>query len=79
MEEKKGEILNQLAIITDLLEKVNLKEAITTDVVFLLKEREFNEIYKKISKKANIKLEGLEDTFSMIIGSIKFIFNKSNV
>jgi predicted DNA-binding antitoxin AbrB/MazE fold protein len=77
--EKKGNIFNQLAIISDLLERVNLKESEQTNVVFVLKENDFNEIFDKVSKRANKKLEETDDTFSVIIGIIKFIFSKSNV
>lgn len=76
--EKKGEILNQLAIISDLLEKINL-ESETTSVIFMLKEKEFNDMFNKLAKKTKTKPEDLEDTFSLKIGEINFIFNKSNV
>jgi cell division GTPase FtsZ len=76
--EKKGEIFNQLALISDLLEHVNLKEVDTTDVVFTLKEQEFNEMFARVSKRANRMREETDDSFSVIIGTIKFIFNKSS-
>lgn len=76
--EKKGEILNQLAIISDLLENVNL-ESETTTVVFILEETIFNNMFEKFSKKTKIKSKELEDTFSVKIGEINFIFNKSSV
>lgn len=77
--EKKGDIFNQLALISDLLEHVNLKEVETTDVVFTLKENEFNEMFARVSKKANRMREETDGSFSVVIGAIKFIFNKSNV
>lgn len=77
--EKKGDIFNQLALISDLLEHINLKEVETTDVVFTLKENEFNEMFARVSKKANKMIDETENSFSVIIGTIKFIFNKSNV
>jgi hypothetical protein len=75
--EKKGEIINQLAIISDLLENVNL-ESETTTVVFILEETIFNNMFEKVSKKTKIKSKELEDTFSVKIGEINFIFNKSS-
>jgi hypothetical protein len=76
--EKKGEILNQLAIISDLLEKANLEHK-TTSVIFMLEKKEFNNMFDKFSKKINIRIDELEDTFSVKIGEINFIFNKSSV
>jgi hypothetical protein len=78
--EKKGEIFNQLAIISDLLEGVNL-ESEATSVLFMLKEEEFNKIFDKISKKDNRKKSDEQEiTFSVRIGKIEFVFtiSKSN-
>jgi hypothetical protein len=75
--EKKGEILNQLAIISDLLENINL-ESETKTVVFILNENNFKVISNKISKKTNMKMDINNETFSIKIGEIDFIFNKSN-
>ena len=74
--EKKGEILNQLAIISDLLENANI-ESETTSVVYILNETEFNKMFSKIVKKTKVKSE-VDTTFSVKIGEIEFIFNKSN-
>jgi hypothetical protein len=79
--EKKGEILNQLALIADLLEKANL-ESTSTSVIFVLNEKDFNGIYEKITKKtkSDISSENKETTFSVKIGDIEFVFglNKSS-
>lgn len=75
--EKKGEILNQLAIISDLLEKVNLETLFTT-VTFELDEKEFNVIYNKIIKKAKVTSTDLNNVFAVKIGEINFIFNKNS-
>jgi len=76
--EKKGEILNQLAIISDLLENANI-ESETTSVVYILNETEFNKMFSKIVKKTKVKSE-VDTTFSVKIGEIEFIFtlSKSN-
>lgn len=76
--EKKGEILNQLAIISDLLENINF-ESETISVIVMVKEKEFNDMFSKLSKKTKTKPEDLEDTFSLKIGEINFVFNKNNV
>lgn len=75
--EKKGEILNQLAIISDLLENINL-ESETTSVIFMLGEKDFNDMFNKLTKKTKTKTKDLENDFSLKIGEISFIFNKSN-
>ena len=74
--EKKGEILNQLAIISDLLENANI-ESETTSVVYILNEENFDKMFNKIVKKTKVKSE-VDTTFSVKIGEIEFIFNKSN-
>jgi CRP-like cAMP-binding protein len=80
--EKKGEIFNQLAIIADLLERANV-ETISTSVIFVLNEKDFNTIYEKITKKtrSDIPSENTETTFIAKIGEIEFLFtlNKNSV
>ena len=77
--EKKGDILNQLAIISDLLEKANM-ESKTTIVTFALEEKEFHGVFNIVSKKVP-RLIGneIENTFSVKIGEIEFVFNMSSV
>lgn len=80
MEEKKGDVLTQLALISDLLEKVNM-EASDTGVFFVVDREEFNRIFDLISQKAKIKLDQVNDRFSVQIGMVEYVFsiNKSNV
>ena len=76
--EKKGEILNQLAIISDLMENANIVSQ-TNEVIFTLPESEYNRIFKLITAKINIQMNNVNDTFSVKIGVVDFIFNKSSV
>lgn len=76
--EKKGEVLNQLAIMSDLLEKVNI-ESKTSTIIFDLSKEEFNKVFEKIQKKYDRKLEIPNNTFSITIGLIDIVFNTSNV
>jgi hypothetical protein len=76
--EKKGEILNQLALISDLLEKINLTSMGST-VVIELNKVEFEKIYKLITSKVNIASKDVNSKFSLRIGEIDFVFNKNNV
>ena len=77
MENKRGEILNQLAIISDLLEKVNLESA-GTSVTFNVKRPEFNRIYNAVYHKAKLNIQPPKNTFNVKIGEITMIFNTSN-
>lgn len=74
--EKKGEILNQLAIISDLLENANL-ESESKSVIFILKREEFDKIFDKVVKKTKVKFDTAEQTFTVKIGEIDFIFTMS--
>ena len=72
--EKKGDILNQLAIISDLLEKTNL-ETKEKSVLFVLDAKEFDKMYDIIVKKTKVKSNTIENTFSVKIGEIDFVFS----
>lgn len=72
--EKKGEILNQLAIISDLLENINL-ETKEKNVLFVLEKKEFDKMYDIIVKKTKVKSNEIEATFSVKIGVIDFVFS----
>ncbi len=76
--EKKGEMLNQLAIISDLLEKINL-ESTSRTVVFQLKEDDFINAFETIQKKYGRKMDKPNKTFTITIGDVDIVFNMSNV
>jgi hypothetical protein len=76
--EKKGELLNQLAIISDLIENLNT-EAEASIITLELKENAFTNAFELIQKKYGKKSEKPKDTFTISIGSVDIIFNKSNV
>jgi CRP-like cAMP-binding protein len=75
--EKKGEILNQLAIISDLLEKINLETESRT-IVLQLPKKDFEDIFELIQKKYNRRIDKPKNSFSITIGMIDIIFNMSN-
>ena len=75
--EKKGEMLNQLAIISDLLEKINL-ESTSRTVVFQLKEDDFINAFETIQKKYGRKMDKPNKTFTITIGDVDIVFNMSN-
>lgn len=76
--EKKGDILNQLAIISDLLEKINAETKSTT-VVIELSNEEFGKVFDTIQKKYGRRMEKPKDSFNIVIGGTDIVFNTSNV
>lgn len=76
--EKKGNVLNQLAIISDLLENMNM-ESTDTSVIFNVERAEFNRMYNMVYLKAKEKSTYPKNTFQAKIGSVTMIFNTSNV
>ena len=71
--EKKGEILNQLAIISDLLENANISPE-SKSVLFVLNKDEFDKISNKVTKKTKVRIIENETTFSVKIGEVNFTF-----
>ena len=76
--EKKGEMLNQLAIISDLLEKINL-EVTSKTVVLQLNEDDFISAFDTIQKKYGRKMDKPNKTFTITIGEVDVVFNMSSV
>ena len=76
--EKKGELLNQLAIVSDLLEKLNTNIKSKT-IILNLKEEEFLNSFNTIQKKYGRLIEKPNETFTIKIGEVDIIFNMSNV
>lgn len=78
MENKKGEILNQLAIVSDLLEKINFKSK-NTSVLVEVDEEEFDRVRNYISVKQKVETDDDGSVFAIVIGDIDFIFSKNSV
>jgi CRP-like cAMP-binding protein len=76
--ERKGDILNQLAIISDLLEKINAETKSTT-IVLELSNQEFLKAFDTIQKKYGMRMEKPKDSFNIKIGVVDIIFNTNNV
>lgn len=76
--EKKGDLLNQLAIISDLIEKTNANIKSNT-VVFEVSSSEFNRIYTIVQKKYGKTESQPKNSFSIKIGEVDFVFNTNNV
>ncbi len=70
--EKKGNILTQLALISDLFEKSNM-ECDKVSVTLVVNEIEFRRLFTLFSKKAQSKLLIINDTFTVKIGVVEFL------
>lgn len=79
MIEKKGDLLTQIAIIADLIEKINLN-SIENDLIIGVNEVDFKNTVEYFAKKdKNVNLDKIESTFGVTIGELNIVFNKSNV
>ena len=76
--EKRGDLLNQLAIISDLMENINADTKSAT-MIFELSKTEFEKVFETIQKKYGKKMDKPKDTFTITIGLVDIVFNTSNV
>lgn len=76
--EKRGDLLNQLAIISDLIEKVNAETKSST-IVFELSQMEYDNTFDVIQKKYGTRMEKPKNSFSITIGMVDIVFNTNNV
>jgi len=75
---KKGDLLNQLAIISDLMEKLNANIKSNT-IVFEVSKIEFEKIFQYLEKKNNTQNEIPKDKFTITIGNVDIVFSTSSV
>jgi hypothetical protein len=75
--EKKGDLLNQLAIVSDLLEKINIDTESKT-VIITMSKKDFDEAYLYMEKKYGVRTNKPDSTFNIKIGTVDIIFNTSN-
>lgn len=77
--EKKGNLLVQLGIIVDLIERLNL-ESIEQTLTFKLSPIEFDRVFNIVQSRYEKKLTKPEtDEFIIKIEGITVIFSKNNV
>jgi hypothetical protein len=76
--EKKGELLNQLALISDLIENLNADIKSNT-IIFEVSKVEFDRILEVIEKKYNKRGQKVKNSFTLSIGKVDVIINTSNV
>lgn len=75
--EKKGDLLNQLAIISDLIEKINAKTNSNT-IVLELSNMEFMRVFDEIQKKYPMKMNKPKNSFTIKINEVDVVFNTNN-
>lgn len=75
--EKKGDLLNQLAIVSDLIEKLNLISE-SSVIILEVSEFEYNKTYDYVSKKQNKRPSNPGKSFTINMGAVDIIFNKSS-
>jgi hypothetical protein len=75
--EKKGELINQLAIIVDLIENINTNTKSNT-LVFELSKMEFERVFEYIEKKYDRRIEKPKNSFNITIGNVDVVFNTNN-
>lgn len=76
--EKKGDLLNQLAIIVDLIENINSNTKSNT-LIFEVSRVEFDRVFEYFENKYDRKTEKPKNTFTISIGKVDVIFNTNNV
>jgi hypothetical protein len=76
--QKKGDLFNQLAIISDLIGQCNVDSSNQT-IIFELTREEFVRIYKLTQLKAKQSLEVPKTSFNIQIGNVNIIFNMNSV
>lgn len=75
---KKGDLLNQLAIIVDLIENINSNTKSNT-LIFEVSRLEFDRVFEYFENKYDRKTEKPKNTFTISIGKVDVIFNTNNV
>jgi hypothetical protein len=76
--EKKGELLNQLAVVSDTVEKINADIKSRT-LIFEVSQVEFDKIFEMVEKKYGKKSDKPKNSFSITIGVMDIIFNTNSV
>lgn len=76
--EKKGDLLNQLALISDLIERIESNTKSNT-LIFEVSKVELDRVFDYFEKKYNQRTKKPENTFSIKIGEIDIVFNTNSV
>lgn len=75
--EKKGDLLNQLAIVSDLIEKLNIN-TVSNAIVLEVPEVDYYKTYDYVSKKQNRRTPNPGKSFTIKMGDVDIVFNKSS-
>lgn len=77
-DKKKGDLLNQLAIVSDFLEKANIDALIKT-LRFNLSDEEYEKVKQYLAEKSEGHITYGDESFGIMIGELVIVFNKNNV
>lgn len=75
--EKKGDLLNQLAIIVDLIEKMNINSDEKT-LNIKVSDNDFYNLFDYFQSKNERRMPKPLDNFTINMGSVDIIINKNN-
>lgn len=75
--EKKGDLLNQLAIIVDLIEKMNIN-GIQKTISIKVDDEEFINLFNYFQSKNERKMQKPIDTFTINMETVDIIISKNN-
>jgi hypothetical protein len=78
MQTKKVDLLNELAVISDLIEKLDA-DVKSPSVIFEVSKVEFERIYDFIESKYGTRSQINTNTFTIKIGNTEFVFNTNSV
>jgi hypothetical protein len=76
--EQKNNMLNQLAVITDLIEKLDINHS-NSKVMFNLNKENFEKLFNSLHDNQYRRIETPKESFTIRIETIDFIFNMNNV
>jgi hypothetical protein len=76
--EKKGDLLNQLAIIADLIEKMNVNST-SKSLLIKVDDKDFSDLFEYFQNKNDRKLSKPTDAFVINMESVEIIVNKNSV
>jgi hypothetical protein len=76
--EQKNNVLNQLALITDLIDKLDINHS-SSKVLFNLDKEDFEKVFNSLHDNQYRRMEIPRETFTVRIETVDFVFNMNNV
>lgn len=76
--EQKNNVLNQLAVITDLIDNLDINHS-SSKVIFNLDKQDFEKVFSSLHENQYRRMETPKETFTVRIETVDFVFNMNNV